>query len=71
MASFNMQEFHEILEKCKDRSQQEKQDQVRFLIVIINQLVFNKYLLKTNFKCHFINDSFVLFLDFTSAVPLY
>lgn len=30
MANFNMQEFNEILEKCKDQSQQQKQDQVRF-----------------------------------------
>ncbi|KAL7050895.1 hypothetical protein ACKWTF_004261 [Chironomus riparius] len=27
MSSFNMTEFNDILEKCKDRSQQEKQDQ--------------------------------------------
>lgn len=29
MASFNMQDFNEILEKCKDQSQQKEQDQVR------------------------------------------
>lgn len=29
MATFNMQDFNEILEKCKDQSQQQKQDQVR------------------------------------------
>lgn len=28
MATFNMQDFNEILEKCKDQSQQQKQDQV-------------------------------------------
>jgi hypothetical protein len=28
MATFNMQEFNEILEKSKDQSQQQKQDQV-------------------------------------------
>jgi hypothetical protein len=27
-ASFNMQDFNEILEKCRDQSQQKKQDQV-------------------------------------------
>jgi hypothetical protein len=27
-ANFNMQEFNEILEKCRDQSQQKKQDQV-------------------------------------------
>lgn len=29
MATFNMNDFNEILEKCKDQSQQQKQDQVR------------------------------------------
>lgn len=37
MASFNMKEFHEILEKCKDRSTQEKQDQVEYLKVLVNK----------------------------------
>lgn len=29
MDSFNMQDFNEILEKCRDQSQQKKQDQVK------------------------------------------
>jgi hypothetical protein len=33
MATFNMQEFNEILEKSKDQSQQQKQDQVGGFIV--------------------------------------
>jgi hypothetical protein len=28
--SFNMKEFNEILEKCKDKSEQEQQDEVCF-----------------------------------------
>lgn len=37
MSTFNMQEFNEILEKCKDQSQQQKQDQVRTFVEIINR----------------------------------
>lgn len=34
MTTFNMQEFNEILEKCKDQSQQQKQDQVKTVLII-------------------------------------
>lgn len=39
MATFNMQEFNEILEKCKDKSQQQQQDQASsndFLLLFIS-----------------------------------
>lgn len=48
MATFNMQEFNEILEKCKDQSQQQKQDQVSVLNLVllnINSCVFLLWML--------------------------
>lgn len=36
MASFNMDEFNDILEKCKDQSNQEKQDEVNLAEEPIN-----------------------------------
>lgn len=33
MSSFNTEEFDDILEKCKDQSNQAKQDEVSFFII--------------------------------------
>lgn len=35
MAAFNMEDFNEILEKSKDQSQQQKQDQVNMKLIFI------------------------------------
>lgn len=39
MATFNMEEFEEILEKSKDQSQQQKQDQVRCPAACVNSKI--------------------------------
>jgi len=71
MASFNMQEFHEILEKCKDRSQQEKQDQVcTILIVVINQLVFNAQEFLNVIRVIYVIHVFIFRLYFSRSIIL-
>ena len=69
--TFNMQDFNEILEKCRDQSQQKKQDQVdeRFKNIEMNH---KKSRRKRNARtlwwwCWFSN----LFLDSSTAVCIY
>lgn len=58
MAAFNMKDFNEILEKCKDKSKQAEQDKVsekqKYSIIV---LFFNVFLCFTNLLIVFLSDS--------------
>lgn len=72
MALFNMQEFNEILEKCKDQSQQQKQDQVSQKWFCEDDFLINSCVLNANLE--WITEwpmRFDLFLDASSAVRLH
>lgn len=71
-----MEDFNEILEKCKDQSQQQKQDQVShsrkaaaFCATLFNQWVDSLFTITRILMIH--HDSGFLFLDAAAAFCLH